>query len=124
MVGIFFSVLACSELVYFVLKSPALPFPTGGTIVILVPFFCGIQLLSLGIMAEYVGRIYDEVKRRPRFILESSHDLDKAPERARTPRDRRSKTVVGEGSGAHRLHPCRRARDAARRACPRHPPKA
>ena len=44
-----------------------------------------IQLLSLGVMAEYVGRIYDEVKRRPRFILESSHGIERlnAPERER-----------------------------------------
>ena len=62
------------------------PFPTGNpTIVILICFFSGIQLLSLGVMAEYVGRIYDEVKRRPRFILESSHGIERlnAPERER-----------------------------------------
>ena len=34
-------------------------------------------------MAEYVGRIYDEVKRRPRFILESSHG-DRASQRRRS----------------------------------------
>jgi hypothetical protein len=32
-------------------------------------FFSGIQLLSLGVLAEYVGRIYDEVKRRPSYLL-------------------------------------------------------
>jgi hypothetical protein len=32
-------------------------------------FFSGIQLLALGIMAEYVGRIYDEVKRRPMYLV-------------------------------------------------------
>lgn len=31
----------------------------------------GIQLLSLGIIGEYIGKIYTEVKRRPRFIIES-----------------------------------------------------
>lgn len=30
----------------------------------------GIQLLSLGIIGEYVGKIYNETKRRPRFIIE------------------------------------------------------
>jgi len=31
----------------------------------------GIQLLSLGIVGEYIGKIYNETKRRPRFIIES-----------------------------------------------------
>ncbi|MBQ4610094.1 MAG: glycosyltransferase, partial [Clostridia bacterium] len=30
----------------------------------------GIQLLSLGIVGEYIGKIYNETKRRPRFIIE------------------------------------------------------
>ena len=41
------------------------------TIVFLVCFFSGIQLLSLGIMGEYVGRIYDEVKGRPLYLVRS-----------------------------------------------------
>jgi dolichol-phosphate mannosyltransferase len=41
------------------------------TLVMLISLFSGIQLLSLGVMGEYVGRIYDEVKRRPMFIVES-----------------------------------------------------
>jgi dolichol-phosphate mannosyltransferase len=62
---------------YFVAKLAGVPFPTGNpTIVIIVSLFSGIQLLSLGIMGEYVGRIYDEVKRRPRFIVESAHGID------------------------------------------------
>lgn len=30
----------------------------------------GIQLLSLGVVGEYIGKIYNETKRRPRFIIE------------------------------------------------------
>ena len=43
---------------------------------IIVSFFSGIQLLSLGVMGEYVGRIYDEVRERPKYIVESRHGFD------------------------------------------------
>jgi dolichol-phosphate mannosyltransferase len=43
------------------------------TLVILISFIAGIQLLSLGIMGEYVGRIYDEVKGRPIYIVSEAH---------------------------------------------------
>jgi glycosyltransferase involved in cell wall biosynthesis len=46
------------------------------TTVILVTFFAGIQLLSLGLLGEYVSRIYDEVKRRPMYIIENKKNFD------------------------------------------------
>jgi len=32
-------------------------------------FFIGIQIFALGIIGEYIGRIYQEVRRRPRFVI-------------------------------------------------------
>ena len=43
--------------------------PGYATLVVGMMFLNGIQLLGLGILAEYVGRIYDEVKRRPSYIV-------------------------------------------------------
>jgi glycosyltransferase involved in cell wall biosynthesis len=61
---------------YLIAKIAGAGFPLGNpTIVIIVSLFSGIQLLSLGIMGEYVGRIYDEVKRRPKYIVESAYGL-------------------------------------------------
>jgi len=43
--------------------------PGYATIVVGMMFFSGIQLLSIGILAEYVGRIYEEVKQRPAYLI-------------------------------------------------------
>ena len=40
------------------------------TLVVLVLVFGGVQLLSIGILSEYVGRTYEEVKRRPRYVVD------------------------------------------------------
>lgn len=44
--------------------------PGLSTTVLMVTFFAGLQLLGLGLIGEYVGRIYDEVKRRPMYIVD------------------------------------------------------
>ena len=38
-------------------------------LVIIISFFSGLILLSLGIISEYIWRIYDEIKGRPGFII-------------------------------------------------------
>jgi glycosyltransferase involved in cell wall biosynthesis len=43
--------------------------PGWATIVAGLMFFSGIQLLTIGILGEYLGRVYDEVKRRPRYLV-------------------------------------------------------
>jgi dolichol-phosphate mannosyltransferase len=39
----------------------------------LVLFLAGVQLTSIGILGEYIGRVYDEVKRRPLFVVKKIH---------------------------------------------------
>jgi dolichol-phosphate mannosyltransferase len=77
MLGVAFSVIALLVAgVDLALKLAGFPFPIGNpTIVIVVSFFSGIQMLSLGVIGEYVGRIYDEARQRPKFIIESSHGI-------------------------------------------------
>jgi glycosyltransferase involved in cell wall biosynthesis len=58
-------------LAYLVMKLCGFPFPVGNpTLVILILFMGGIQLISVGILGEYIGRIYEEVRARPRFIVD------------------------------------------------------
>jgi dolichol-phosphate mannosyltransferase len=64
-------------IVYLGLKLGGINFPVGNpTIVSAVAFFSGIQLLSLGVIGEYVGRIYDESRHRPKYIVESRYGWD------------------------------------------------
>jgi len=46
------------------------------SVVVLILIFGGVQLLSLGIVSEYVGRTYEEVKRRPRYVIESRTGIE------------------------------------------------
>jgi glycosyltransferase involved in cell wall biosynthesis len=76
--GIGLSVLAfVLAVAYGTLQVVGQTFPVGNpTIVIVVCFFSGLQLLSLGVMGEYVGRIYDESRQRPKYIIESRYGWD------------------------------------------------
>ena len=46
------------------------------TIVVVVTFIGGIQLVVLGALGEYIGRIYEEVKRRPLYVVRREHGFE------------------------------------------------
>lgn len=52
------------------------PVPGYATIVIAILFIGGVQLVFLGVLGEYLGRIFDEVKRRPQWVFRDSMGLD------------------------------------------------
>lgn len=61
-------------IVYLVLRLLHVEIPWGDpTLVILITLLSGIQLLSIGILGAYIGRVYDEVRQRPMYIVESLH---------------------------------------------------
>ena len=63
---------------YLVMKLCGFPFPIGNpTMVILILFLGGIQLISVGILGEYIGRIYEEVRARPKFIVDRAEGFEK-----------------------------------------------
>lgn len=55
--------------------------PGFATTYILLMFIGGLILFSIGVLGEYIRRIYDEVKRRPQYIIESCVGIEKADNR-------------------------------------------
>ncbi|NLP28517.1 MAG: glycosyltransferase family 2 protein [Clostridia bacterium] len=45
------------------------------SIMVAISFFSGVQLLSLGIVGEYIARIYDETKGRPLYIVKDTYNI-------------------------------------------------
>ena len=69
--GITVSICAFIYMLYVFVKALIWGDPVQGypTLVILILFLGGVQLLSLGIIGEYVGRIFNESKRRPEYVV-------------------------------------------------------
>ena len=79
-VGILVSFVAFIYMCYVLVKTMAVGDPVQGypTLIIVILFLGGIQLLSLGIIGEYLGRVFNETKRRPPYIVRET-DSDNAP---------------------------------------------
>ncbi len=52
-------------------NNPFAVWPGFSTIVLIILFIGGVQLVVIGILSEYIGRIYNEVKNRPQYIIEN-----------------------------------------------------
>ena len=63
-IALIYSIIVLSRTLLFGVDTPGFP-----TLIISVMFFSGAQLISLGILGEYLGRVYEEVKARPLYIV-------------------------------------------------------
>jgi polyisoprenyl-phosphate glycosyltransferase len=79
--GSIIAMLATLAAFFYVVRTMLLGSDVPGfpTLVVAIMFFSGIQLVSLGLIGEYVGRIFAEVKRRPLYLVQDRIGLTDAP---------------------------------------------
>ncbi len=77
MLGLLISVLSSFFVVYMLLRRFTIGPEAEGvfTLFAIVFFLMGIVLMGLGIMGEYIGRIYQEVRHRPRYVIKEVIDV-------------------------------------------------
>ncbi|ARN80577.1 glycosyltransferase family 2 protein [Methylocystis bryophila] len=69
--GLLISGCALAMAAWFFFKTMILGVDTPGfaTLIVSIAFFSGVQLISLGVIGEYIGRIFSEVKGRPLYLV-------------------------------------------------------
>jgi glycosyltransferase involved in cell wall biosynthesis len=76
MTGLFVSIIAFIMLIWSLIANIfGLTVPGWTSTVVPLYFLGGVQLLFLGVVGEYIGKIYIEVKKRPRFIIQEKINL-------------------------------------------------
>jgi hypothetical protein len=70
-IGALISFLALVYGAYVIVETVVYGNPVSGwpTLTVALMLFSGIQLLSIGILGEYIGRIFTEVKQRPLYVI-------------------------------------------------------
>lgn len=74
--GVIIAMLAFLYLIYVIIKAAVWGDPVAGfpSLMAVILFIGGIQILFLGIIGEYLGRVFNETKNRPVYFVESVND--------------------------------------------------
>ena len=70
-IGLVVSAFSLAMALYYILQTifHGIDVPGYASLIVSITFFAGVQMLSLGIIGEYIGRIFAEVKRRPLYLV-------------------------------------------------------
>lgn len=76
--GIFISSISLIYGLFLVLKTliSGIDVPGYASTIVIILFLGGIQLITLGVMGEYIARIYEEVKARPVYLVRESYGFE------------------------------------------------
>ena len=77
--GLFISIVAFFWILYLLIR-PLFGVPTGGgysSLMSVILFLGGVQLLAIGIIGEYIGRIFIETKNRPVYLVQDKKEYDR-----------------------------------------------
>jgi polyisoprenyl-phosphate glycosyltransferase len=79
--GLMVSLTSFVLAVAFVIEKLTVGFEIRGwaSTVVIILFLGGVQLLTIGIIGEYISRIYDEVKQRPLFVVRELENIEAQP---------------------------------------------
>jgi polyisoprenyl-phosphate glycosyltransferase len=81
-VGLATSAWALAMAAYYLIRTLifGVDVPGFASLIVSIAFFAGVQLLSLGIIGEYIGGIFAEVKRRPLYLIEEQVGIGSSAE--------------------------------------------
>lgn len=84
-IGLLASTFALAMAAYFWIRTLlfGVDVPGYASLIVSIAFFSGVQLISLGVLGEYIARIFDEVKGRPLYIVAERIGAPDAPSRQR-----------------------------------------
>ena len=76
MIGLLISVLSFLYAALIVLRTVVfgVDLPGYASLIVAILFLGGIQLIGIGVLGEYIGRIYIDVKRRPHYFIRAVHE--------------------------------------------------
>lgn len=85
--GLIMAVAAvCYGVVAIALKLAGLPYVPGyASLIVTITFLSGIQLIVMGIIGQYLARVYDEVRGRPLYLVRETLGFEQVPYRPRVP---------------------------------------
>lgn len=78
LLGLFVFLLSVIAIIYTVFEKILGNTVQGwSSIIVIISFFGSVQIMALGVIGEYIGKIYNEVKKRPKFFIDETSNFEK-----------------------------------------------